>query len=175
MAATKTQRPLTEAAKAAKAIRNELKEAGIEVVSVKSKNFAGGNSVDVKLQDAPPRVKELADEIADKYVHGHFDGMTDTYVHQAPRRLQPAPGQVRPRQQRDVPGNAGTHRRIPEPEAPRLRRDPQRLSPAQLHPLDLHRLPAGLRRLLARGGPAAKAPVVPAAAHIHQDNEEVRP
>lgn len=65
-------------AKAAKAIRKELKDAfpGIKF-SVRSSSFAGGNDVTIDWTDGPTRVE--AQKITGKYQYGNFDGMTDCY------------------------------------------------------------------------------------------------
>ena len=68
----------TESALTSKAIKSELKKAFPNVkFSVKSSNFAGGNSVDVSYDDAILRSKVKA--ITDKYQYGSFDGMNDIY------------------------------------------------------------------------------------------------
>ena len=78
----KPRRQMTPAAQAARAIRQELKAAGITVESVRSENFAGGDAVDIRLTDAPPEALERVEEIAARHRGGYFDGMTDTYVGQ---------------------------------------------------------------------------------------------
>jgi len=62
----------------AKNIRIELSRQwpGIKF-SVKSDRFAGGNSISVSWHDGP--TSKQVDEIIDKYQHGSFDGMTDSY------------------------------------------------------------------------------------------------
>jgi len=75
---TKTRRPLSEQARAAKAIRDKLKATWPGITfSVKSDSFAGGNSVDVSWRDGPT-TREV-----EKLIHWHeagtFDGMTDSY------------------------------------------------------------------------------------------------
>jgi predicted RNA methylase len=72
------KRELTEAAKAAKAIRTELKEEfpGVKF-SVKSSNFSMGDSVHISYVDGP-LTKDVV-IITGKYQQGHFDGMTDMY------------------------------------------------------------------------------------------------
>lgn len=68
-------------AEVAKLIRRELKEkfGKNTKFSVRSSSFAGGNAVDVSWVDGP-RIDEV-DPIVNKYQDGHFDGMTDMYVH----------------------------------------------------------------------------------------------
>ena len=78
-AAQAAPRRRTMAAEAAASIRKELKEAGIKVDSVKSKTFAGGDSVDIRITDAPPAVNRATREIATRHELGHFDGMEDIY------------------------------------------------------------------------------------------------
>jgi hypothetical protein len=69
---------LTEAAKAAKAIKAELKEAFPSIkFSVRSKNFAGGDSVRIDWTNGPP--DKAVEKITNKYEYGHFDGMIDLY------------------------------------------------------------------------------------------------
>jgi hypothetical protein len=71
-------RELTEAAKAAKAIKAELKKAFPSIkFSVRSSNFSMGNSVDIGWTNGP--VTKAVEEITDKYQYGHFDGMIDLY------------------------------------------------------------------------------------------------
>jgi hypothetical protein len=71
-------RKLTEAAQAAKLIRAELKKAFPNVkFSVRSNNYAGGDSVYVNWTNGPTR--DAVTEITDKYQYGHFDGMIDLY------------------------------------------------------------------------------------------------
>jgi len=65
-------------AMAAKAIRNDLKKAFPETLfSVKSRTYAGGNSVDVEWTNGP--LSQEVNRIVGKYQYGHFDGMTDCY------------------------------------------------------------------------------------------------
>jgi hypothetical protein len=71
-------RQLTEAAQAAKLMRAELKKAFPSVkFSVRSSNYAGGDSVHVNWTNGPTR--DAVTEITDKYQYGHFDGMIDLY------------------------------------------------------------------------------------------------
>ena len=71
-------RELTEAAKAAKAIRSELKKAFPSIkFRVRSSNYAGGNSVDIGWTNGP--TSDSVEEITAKYQYGHFDGMVDMY------------------------------------------------------------------------------------------------
>ena len=71
----------TEAAKTAQAIKKDLKAKFPGVAfSVKSENYAGGNSVDIsyKATRETPAPKAIQ-EIVGKYQFGHFDGMQDLY------------------------------------------------------------------------------------------------
>lgn len=69
---------LTDAAKAAKAIRAELKAIGVKA-RVKSQTYSGGDSVDVYVTDLTPELEQQVQTICKKYQEGHFDGMTDCY------------------------------------------------------------------------------------------------
>jgi hypothetical protein len=72
------KKTLTEAAQAAKAIKQELKKTfpGIKF-SVRSDNFSMGDSVHIGWTDGPT-VKQV-DTVVDKYQYGHFNGMEDIY------------------------------------------------------------------------------------------------
>lgn len=71
-------RQLSNAAQVAKLCKLHCKARGIPC-KVSSKNYSGGNSVDVTVFDQPPGiVKELEREFA-KYEYGYFNGMTDSY------------------------------------------------------------------------------------------------
>lgn len=77
---TKTRRPLSEQAQAAKAIRTKLKATWPGVTfKVTSESFAGGNAVDVRWTDGP------TDRQVESLIHWHeegtFDGMTDSYTY----------------------------------------------------------------------------------------------
>jgi hypothetical protein len=66
---------------AAKNIRAELKLAFPETkFSVRSRRFAGGDSIDVSWIDGPTR--DQVESIIDKYSAGTFDGMTDCYSYE---------------------------------------------------------------------------------------------
>jgi hypothetical protein len=68
----------TQAAQAAAAIRKELKENFPQIkFSVKSENYAGGNSVNISWVDGVPESKVKA--ITSKYEYGTFNGMNDIY------------------------------------------------------------------------------------------------
>ena len=70
---------MTEAARAAQAIRKELKAAFPTVkFSVRSENYSGGNSVSIGYEDGP--LTDSVNAIVAKYEYGSFDGMTDMYT-----------------------------------------------------------------------------------------------
>lgn len=70
---------MTQAAQVAKAIRGILKAHGVKG-SVRSSNYAGGDSVRVYLdQDISPELYAKVFWEADKYRGGHFNGMEDIY------------------------------------------------------------------------------------------------
>lgn len=72
---------MTTSSQAAQAIRKELKTAfPLIKFSVRSDNYAGGNSVDVRYDNGVP--SKVVDEIVKKYQYGYFDGMTDSYTTQ---------------------------------------------------------------------------------------------
>ncbi len=70
----------TKAAKAAAEIRKILKKEmpGIKF-SVRSQNYAGGNSIDVSYDNGP--VSESVEQLIGQYQYGHFDGMDDCYYY----------------------------------------------------------------------------------------------
>lgn len=71
---------ISSQAKAAKAIRTELKEAYPTIkFTVKSRGFSMGDAVDVSWNLGP--TDEQTQKVIDKYQYGHFDGMTDYYEH----------------------------------------------------------------------------------------------
>ena len=72
-----TLTPSTHAT-AATELRKRLKAAGIKA-SVRSSCFAGGNAIDVNLNNASDETVQLANNIAALFKKGHFDGMTDSY------------------------------------------------------------------------------------------------
>ena len=73
-----TKRPMSEHAKAAKIIRQELKAHGIKG-SVTSSSYAGGTSIRVNVENLEPWVLESIKRFTSKFEYGHFDGMTDCY------------------------------------------------------------------------------------------------
>ena len=62
----------------AAAIREELKKLGVKA-KVKSESFAGGDAVDVYLEDVHPERADAIKTAVKKYQYGEFDGMTDCY------------------------------------------------------------------------------------------------
>lgn len=69
---------LSTHAAAAKAIRQELKKHGIKG-TVKSSTYAGGSSVNVKVENLEPWVVKKIESFANQFQYGHFDGMNDIY------------------------------------------------------------------------------------------------
>lgn len=68
----------TQAALAAQAIKKELKVKFPSVkFSITSKNYSGGNHVEVSYEDGP--MQSEVEAITNKYEYGHFDGMQDLY------------------------------------------------------------------------------------------------
>ena len=72
------KRELSEAAKAAKEIRQFIKTKGIKA-RVTSKNYSMGNSVNVHVTDQTPEVMAMLHDNLDKYQYGDFNGMEDIY------------------------------------------------------------------------------------------------
>jgi hypothetical protein len=65
-------------ARAAQMIKQELKTIfPTTTFSVKSRSYAGGDSVDIEWDNGP--TTEQVNEISKKYQYGHFDGMIDLY------------------------------------------------------------------------------------------------
>ena len=72
------KRAPTMAAQTAKAIRKELKEQFPNTkFSVKTRNFSGGNAVDVDWIDG--QTSDEVDAVVKKYQYGNFNGMIDMY------------------------------------------------------------------------------------------------
>ena len=69
-------RELTQAAKVAKILRQELKKRGIKCRAT-SKNFSMGDSVNVTVYNQPPGVVKELKKNFDCYEYGTFDAMTD--------------------------------------------------------------------------------------------------
>lgn len=75
----------TDLTTAAKNMRAELRAAFPRVkFAVRSKRFAGGDSINVSWTDGPPSAQ--VDAIVDKYADGDFDGMTDSYNYRRSER-----------------------------------------------------------------------------------------
>lgn len=73
-----TTRTQTEAAKAARLIRQELKEKYPSIkFSVKSDTYAGGDSVNVRYTDGPIEIE--VERLLRKYEYGSFNSMLDLY------------------------------------------------------------------------------------------------
>lgn len=69
---------MTKAAQAAKQIKKKLVKAFPNTkFSVRSDNFAGGDSVDIHWTDGP--TEEAVNEHAAMHQYGHFNGMNDMY------------------------------------------------------------------------------------------------
>lgn len=69
---------MTTSAQAAKAIRQELKASfPTTKFNVRSKQFVGGESVDIGWTDGP--TSAAVDSIVNKYRYGHYNGMEDIY------------------------------------------------------------------------------------------------
>lgn len=80
-------RYLTSVARTAQAIRKDLKAAYPETkFTVRSKNYSGGDSIDVSytMTVTGPKKKEV-EALLSKYEEGHFDGMTDMYEYKNDR------------------------------------------------------------------------------------------
>jgi hypothetical protein len=86
------ERRVTQAAIAAKEIRQRLKAANIQA-RVTCSSFAGGNDVRVHLTNAAPEIVKAAHDIADPFEYGHFDGMDDSYKYS--NRRDDLPAQVK--------------------------------------------------------------------------------
>jgi hypothetical protein len=69
---------LTNAAQAAKIIRDVMKHHGVKG-RVTSKTYSGGSSVDVTLDECLPATREQVELFASRFQYGEFDGMTDSY------------------------------------------------------------------------------------------------
>lgn len=80
----------SEAAMAAKELKARLKnELGMNVISARSENYAGGSSVNIEVLDPTPDMLEKAKVIESDYVMGYFNGMEDIYEYTAPRDDNP--------------------------------------------------------------------------------------
>ena len=72
------KREMSAAARAAKEIRQYLKEKRI-AARVTSKNYSMGDNVNVYLTNQPPEVVKKIKDDCNKYQKGHFNGMEDIY------------------------------------------------------------------------------------------------
>lgn len=71
-------RRLSEHARAAKLIRQELKKHGIPA-SVRSESYSGGSSIRVSMDNQLPAVVKKVEAYVAQFEMGHFDGMIDLY------------------------------------------------------------------------------------------------
>jgi len=69
---------ITNHAAAGKIIRAFLKKEGIPG-RVRGCAFAGGNAVDVYLENQTPAIREKVEAFANQFQYGNFDGMIDLY------------------------------------------------------------------------------------------------
>lgn len=79
---------LSNQAKVAKAIRQEMKRRGL-VGTARSSSFSMGDSVDVAVMDQPPGVAKSLGEYAKQFQYGSFNGMEDLYEYNNRRRDLP--------------------------------------------------------------------------------------
>ena len=68
------------AAEAAKLLRMELKTAGLIGAKVKTRNYAGGSSLDVTLTDPTPEGRRLATAIADRFAFVKGSRVDDSQI-----------------------------------------------------------------------------------------------
>lgn len=88
----------SSSANCATAIREELKKEFPTVkFSVKSSNFAGGDSVDITWENGP--IVQDVESITRKYQYGRFDGMTDSYEYSNSREDLPQSKYVQTRRE----------------------------------------------------------------------------
>lgn len=71
-------RKLTPAAQVAKLLKAKAKSLKLEV-KASSKNFSGGNSVDIKVLKGSDKSFNELKEYSSQFQSGHFDGMNDIY------------------------------------------------------------------------------------------------
>lgn len=71
-------RELSVHAAAAREIRQYMKANGI-AGRVNADSYAGGNSVNIYVEDMPPVAYQVLDDYAGRYQYGNFDGMQDLY------------------------------------------------------------------------------------------------
>jgi|TARA_S200002703_G_C3669988_1_gene205695 hypothetical protein len=71
-------RKLTQAAQVAKLLKSKAKSLKLEV-KASSKNFSGGDSVDIKVLKGSDKSFDELKEYSSQFKQGHFDGMSDIY------------------------------------------------------------------------------------------------
>ena len=69
---------LSKAAQVSKLLKAKAKSLGLEV-KASSKNFSGGNSVDIKVLKGSDKSFNELKEYSSQFKEGHFDGMNDIY------------------------------------------------------------------------------------------------
>ena len=74
----RNMRKLTPAAQVAKLLKAKAKSLKLEV-KASSKNFSGGNSVDIKVLKGSDKSFNELKEYSSQFKSGHFDGMNDIY------------------------------------------------------------------------------------------------
>ena len=72
------EKKLSVHAAAARLIRQYMKANGI-VGRVNADSYAGGNSVNIYVEDMPPAAYKALEDYAGQYQYGNFDGMQDLY------------------------------------------------------------------------------------------------
>lgn len=80
-----TKRPMSEHAKAAKALRAEIKAMGVPVLSARSESYSGGSSVRVYIPMMGRKGFEAIDHLKYKYEYGSFNAMEDIYEYHSDR------------------------------------------------------------------------------------------
>ena len=73
-----TMKKLSKAAQVSKLLKAKAKSLGLEV-RASSKNFSGGNSVDIKVLKGSDKSFNELKEYSIQFKEGHFDGMNDIY------------------------------------------------------------------------------------------------
>ena len=73
-----TMKKLSQAAQVSKLLKAKAKSLGLEV-RASSKNFSGGNSVDIKVLKGSDKSFNELKEYSSQFKEGHFDGMNDIY------------------------------------------------------------------------------------------------
>ena len=74
----KTMKKLSKAAQVSKLLKAKAKSLGLEV-RASSKNFSGGNSVDIKVLKGSDKSLNDLKEYSSQFKEGKFDGMNDIY------------------------------------------------------------------------------------------------